>query len=217
MSLGTLIHSGYYEDLPPLAARPTNADGDLVRSNSKAYSQWLESLPQGVQIVKQDEIDTIHRVLAALRSPDSLAHYAYMRGVAQSLATEECYRTTLCGHEVRIKPDNLALHRDGRVIIEDLKTTEDCSPDEFRRSAHKWGYFRRCAFYRSAIAEILGIDTCDIVCVLIAAQTNGRSDVAVYEINDIDLDESERVNADALEHIDNSLPLWLKEPQVLSK
>jgi len=51
------------------------------------------------------------------------------------------------GVKCKGKADCVYETKDGKKIIIDVKTTQDASPDGFRRSAYKYGYHRQASFY----------------------------------------------------------------------
>ena len=58
------------------------------------------------------------------------------------------------GIDRRVRLDWLPELTDGRLIVADYKTTRSAEPDEFARSAWKYGYHQQEAFYRDGIAEV---------------------------------------------------------------
>jgi exodeoxyribonuclease VIII len=52
---------------------------------------------------------------------------------------------------------------DGRVILVDVKTTVDCSPQQFSRSVWKYGYHRQAAWYSAGYARAAGVEVAGFV------------------------------------------------------
>lgn len=59
----------------------------------------------------------------------------------------------------------------GQPVITDLKTTADASPEGFRRSVAKYGYYMQGPWYREGLAACLGCEPCDVDFVFIVIPT----------------------------------------------
>ena len=57
------------------------------------------------------------------------------------------------GLQCKCRPDWIS--NDGSVLV-DLKTTEDASPNEFRRSIAKWNYHNQAAWYLNGVEQATG-------------------------------------------------------------
>jgi hypothetical protein len=76
----------------------------------------------------------------------------------------------------------------GRVCF-DLKSTDDASPDGFRRAIHKWGYHISAAHYLSGLAQ-LG-EPCDVYA-LAAVEKSGPFAVGIYAVDDPTVEQGAR-------------------------
>jgi hypothetical protein len=72
----------------------------------------------------------------------------------------------------------------GSPTIVDFKTTADVSPDEFARSAAKYGYHRQDPHYRDGLAADLECDPDEIDFVFVAVDVNAPHLVMVYRLDD---------------------------------
>lgn len=70
----------------------------------------------------------------------------------------------------------------GLPTIVDFKTTADASPEEFAKSAYKYGYHRQDPHYREGWAAHLGCDWQDIDFVFACAETDPPYLIATYRI-----------------------------------
>ena len=129
------------------------------------------------------------------------------------ISTEQGYVSKLCGRAVRFKPDRIRVrYGDGLIIIEDLKTSAEIYPHEWRWHAQKLGYFRRAAFYIDALRAIIG-DEYEIVYRFVVVQSSAPHLVAVYQASEARVADGRAENdaaLNALAHIDSE-PAWLRE------
>ncbi|HTJ68374.1 MAG TPA: PD-(D/E)XK nuclease-like domain-containing protein [Actinospica sp.] len=71
---------------------------------------------------------------------------------------------------------------DGLPTIVDFKTTADASPEEFGKSAYKFGYHRQDPWYRELWASFLGCDWQDVDFVFAVVETEAPYCVATYHV-----------------------------------
>lgn len=83
------------------------------------------------------------------------------------------------GLMLRGRPDSMN-NSTGRLILLDIKTTDDANPDEFAWSAYKFGYAEQAAFYRM-LAILLGLDP-DPAFVFLVVSTEPPHLVSVIEL-----------------------------------
>lgn len=213
MQLGTITHAMYYEpgSVPKYVTRPMKS-GRAVASNTAEYAQFMLDHP-GCVALHPDQIDNAKAMVASVnRSHESGAMAKYVR-TTSVVATEQGYVSQLCGQAVRFKPDRIRVRNgDGLVIIEDLKTSAEIYPHEWRWHAQKLGYFRRAAFYIDALRAIIG-DDYEIVYRFVVVQSSAPHLVAVYQASDARVQEGREQNEaalNALQHGDAE-PVWLRE------
>lgn len=142
MRAGTLAHCAVLEpDALPLryAVRPADMDG-----RTKEGKAWLASVASsGLEIVTHEQHQTAMLQAAAVRAVPELAS-ALATGSAEVSAF---WRDDGTGTPCRCRPDWVHPLADGRVILLDLKTTTDASPEAFSRTVWTFGYHRQAAWY----------------------------------------------------------------------
>lgn len=212
MQLGTITHAMYYEpeSVPKYIARPMK-NGRAVADSAVEYAEFLLANP-GCIVLHPDKIDAAKAMVASVnRSHEAGSMAKYVR-TTSVVSTERGYVSQLCGHAVRFKPDRIRVrHGDGLVIIEDLKTSAEIYPHEWRWHAQKLGYFRRAAFYIDSLRAIIG-DEYDIVYRFVVVQSSAPHLVAVYQASEPRITAARFENEAALEHLHEcSEPAWLRE------
>lgn len=213
MGLGIITHAMYYEPdlVPKYVARPMK-NGRAVASNTSEYAAFVLDNP-GCIILHPDKIDNAKTMVESVkRSHEAGAMAKYVR-TTSVVSTEQGYVSQLCGRPVRFKPDRIRMRgHDGLVIIEDLKTSAEIYPHEWRWHAQKLGYFRRAAFYIDALRAIIG-DDYEIAYRFVVVQSEAPHLVAVYQASSVRVQEGREQNEaaiNALSHGDSE-PVWLRE------
>ena len=212
MQLGTITHAMYYEpdSVPKYVARPMK-NGRAVANNTVEHAEFLLANP-GCIVLHPDQIDNAKAMVASVnRSHEAGAMAKYVR-TTSVVSTEQGYVSQLCGHAVRFKPDRIRVRNgDGLVIIEDLKTSAEIYPHEWRWHAQKLGYFRRAAFYIDSLRAIIG-EEYDIVYRFVVVQSSAPHLVAVYQASEPRIAAARFENEAALEHLHEcSEPSWFRE------
>jgi hypothetical protein len=213
MDLGTITHAMYYEpdSAPKYVARPMK-NGRAVASNTAECAAFVLDNP-GCIVLHPDKIDKAKSMVASVqRSHEAGAMAKYLR-TTSIVSTEQGYVSYLCGHFVRFKPDRIRVRNgDGLVIIEDLKTSAEIYPHEWRWHAQKLGYFRRAAFYIDALRAIIG-DEYEIAYRFVVVQSSAPHLVAVYQASEQRVADGRSENEAALNALahGDSEPIWLRE------
>ena len=116
-------------------------DLNLATKEGKA---WKAALPEGIQIVKNDDYEKAQMMADAVRD------HPQAKMLFQDYIAEEPIYWTFDGVPCKAKPDIVA-EVFGHRYIADLKTTESVNPEAIRKSIAKWGYHRQAAWYLSGM------------------------------------------------------------------
>lgn len=119
-------------------------DLNLATKEGKA---WKAALPEGVQIVKNDDYEKAQMMADAVRD------HPQAKMLFQNYIAEEPIYWTFDGVPCKAKPDIVA-EVFGHRYIADLKTTETVNPEAIRKSIAKWGYHRQAAWYLSGMEAV---------------------------------------------------------------
>jgi len=114
--------------------------------------------------------------------------------------------------------DLLTKDKDGNLVMVDLKTTEDASPDGFGKSFMKMGYWMQAAHYL-AIAHKSGLDVKKFI--FVAAEKNPPYSTALYSLTQADLEKAWRIRTRLMETLSdciarNNFPAYSKGVHELS-
>ena len=119
-------------------------DLNLATKEGKA---WKAALPDGIQIVKNDDYEKAQMMADAVRD------HPQARMLFQNYIAEEPIYWTFDGVPCKAKPD-IVDEVFGRRYIADLKTTESVNPEAIRKSIAKWGYHRQAAWYLAGMEAV---------------------------------------------------------------
>ena len=119
-------------------------DLNLATKEGKA---WKAALPEGIQIVKNDDYEKAQMMADAVRD------HPQAKMLFQDYIAEEPIYWTFDGVPCKAKPDIVA-EVFGHRYIADLKTTESVNPEAIRKSIAKWGYHRQAAWYLSGMEAV---------------------------------------------------------------
>lgn len=149
------------EDAP---RRPTAAQWKAKKpsSDSQAAMAWWTVFNEnaaGRQVITADQYETTQRQLAAVLAIPELAALLSSGQAEQSAYWIDIGTGLLC----RCRPDWVHLLPDGRVILLDLKTTSDASPEQFARSVWNFGYYRQAAWYSQGYTVASGREVAGFV------------------------------------------------------
>jgi len=207
---GTLAHCmilepGAFQDR--YTVRPEGID-----LRTKAGKDW--------QATVQGEIITLEQMAACMRQREAVLavpelHHALSSGQAEVTLQ---WVDPVTGLACKARPDWIHTLPDGRVIVLDLKTTSDVSPEQFGRSVWNFGYHRQAAHYTA------GLRACglEVAAFLFAAVTNEYPFIAVpYMLDEVatqrGVDDVRRlIDAFAQCKAESSWPAFGEGVQVLS-
>lgn len=163
MAFGTAFHAAMLEP-DEWAKYRVSPDVD---KRSKAYKDWVASLPDGSQIISYDDADLIRRMCAAV-----LQHLDWPGLVGHNeVAAVARMGETL----VKCKADAIA----GQIV--DLKSTSGAvTPGAFMRSVVDFGYHTSAAFYQ----DIFHLLTGERLPFVIIAVSKNPVDVEIYELSE---------------------------------
>lgn len=154
---GTLAHCAILEPAALLDRYMLKPEGLDLRT--KAGKEWRDALPAGVLTINADEYATALAQRDAVRAVPELAELL-AEGVAEVSAF---WRDDETGLQCKCRPDWVHTLSDGRVILVDVKTTVDASPQQFSRSVWKYGYHRQAAWYSAGYARAAGVEVAGFV------------------------------------------------------
>lgn len=141
MAAGTLAHALVLEPAAVAERYVVRPDGlDLRTKDGKA---WRASMPSHLDLIDADQMATAEAQAEAVQSVPELA--ALLHGGASEVSFFWVDPET--GTHCKARADHVHRLADGRVILLDLKTTSDASPEQFARSAWSFGYHRQDAWY----------------------------------------------------------------------
>jgi hypothetical protein len=147
---GTLAHCAILE--PGELSERYRIGPDVTRSTKVWKEAAAAAEADGVTLIKPDQAAT---ALAQARSVHALPD------IAQALArgrpeVSAFWRDDETGVVCRVRPDWVHETDGGGVVLLDVKTYGDASPQEFRRQAARKGYHRQDAMYRDGYAKASG-------------------------------------------------------------
>jgi PDDEXK-like domain of unknown function (DUF3799) len=154
---GTLAHCAILEAGALLDRYMLKPEGlDMRTKEGKA---WKAALPAGVLTIDADEYATALAQRDAVQGVPELAELL-ADGVAEVSAF---WRDDETGLQCKCRPDWVHTLSDGRVILVDVKTTVDASPQQFNRSVWRYGYHRQAAWYSAGYARAAGVEVAGFV------------------------------------------------------
>ena len=175
MMAGTLAHCAILEPEAMQVRYTTRPAGiDLRTTDGKA---WDESVPAGVEVITNDQTMTADRQrLAVMANPEMASLFAL--GEAEQSAF---WRDEGTGLLCKCRPDWVHPLADGRVMLVDVKTATDASPQEFSRTVWKYGYHRQAAWYSMGYQQATGKEVAGFV---FAVVTNAHPFIAAAHMLD---------------------------------
>lgn len=185
MRLGTATHAALLEpdrmdDL--FAIYPDSilsSNGAASTKEAKAFRAVQEQF--GRLVMKASEMDSVRAMVASVSAKIGqwLTHDAKIEHAIYWTDEET-------GVRCKCRPDFLCV-KPGFALTLDLKTTSDCSPDEFRRKVETMSYWLQDAHYSAGIKAATGADP---MFLFVAVENEWPFDCAAYQIR-----ESDRVAA----------------------
>jgi hypothetical protein len=147
MKLGTATHCAILEPAEFDARYAMLPPGINLRTNEgKATRDSI--MASGRDILDADDMAAVTRMASAFRESNTAAAL-----FAKPHHVESSVFATIGGVKCKCRPDFMT--SDGLLVI-DVKTTRDASPEEFGKSAWNLGYHLQAAFYRRVISEATG-------------------------------------------------------------
>jgi hypothetical protein len=119
---------------------------------TKEGKSWRDSVAEGLEIVTSAEYRTATRQAIAL---GAVPEVAALLGGAGAAEVSFFWADPETGITCKGRAD-WVFRTDGGVILLDLKTTEDASPEAFGRSCARYGYHMQAAWYSDGWAACTG-------------------------------------------------------------
>jgi exodeoxyribonuclease VIII len=185
MKAGTLAHCAILE--PDALAqrylvRPADIDG-----RTKEGKAWLAAVPAGLEIITAEQMETARRQAEAVRAlPEIAALLASGQPEVSGFWTDE-----ETGMPCKVRPDWVHATPEG-VILVDVKTAQDASPDGFPRAMWNFGYHLQDAFYTDGFALASGLPVLGFVFVVVEADPPHAA--AAYVLDDEARDKARAEN-----------------------
>lgn len=174
---GTLAHCAILEPDALLDRYIVKPDGlDMRTKEGKA---WKAALPSGVLMIDADEYAAALAQRDAVHDVPELAELL-ASGVAEVSAF---WRDDETGLQCKCRPDWVHTLSDGRVILVDVKTTQDAGPLRFSAAVWRYGYHRQAAWYSAGYERAAGVEVAGFV---FAAVTNAHPFIAAAHTLDDD-------------------------------
>jgi|GEM_PF-531954 len=169
MVIGTMVHSEILENKKgEFVVKPEGMT--FVTKEGKA---WRDS-HQGVEIISQEELFRINRTVKAIKD-NADAMYLLNRCPNRERGIVVKYR----GIDIKARLDADGADESGAAMILDTKTTADANPETWGKHASNLCYFAQMAFYTTALALELGLETPPAFMWLVA-ETTDAADVVIY-------------------------------------
>lgn len=154
----------------------------LLRENGVQVTLWSDVQAEWAannghrKVLTQETWDQLHAMRdAVMQHPMAAKLLDYSKGLAeQSVYWIDPETGVLC----RCRPD---WWRQDLGIVLDVKTTDDASPEEFRRSLHKWRYHVQDPFYMDCIKQATG--TRPRAFLFLAVEKKPPYAVAIYQLD----------------------------------
>ncbi len=171
MLLGTILHGMVLEDKPISDFAAVRPDG--LNLTTKAGKAWKESNP-GPEITHDEWCDLLEMKMAIER------HDCAIEALHACREREVELYATMRGAECKAKPDAIGTGWDGAPLILDLKTTDNASPEAFRKTIIQRNYEMQASWYCDLAAIALGWEN-EPRFAWIAVEKSPPYAVAVYE------------------------------------
>ena len=205
MTFGTHAHLAVLEPdrfseclFEPQPHRPASANGRAKKGSpeKEAYRDWKVELetwellrlgtPDAI-VLDEDELDRVNACAASVRSHPS-ANELLESAIGTEQTILRCDLET--GVLLRHRLDFLTRPRPDVIVVGDLKTTSDPSPEPFGKSVYRYGYHRQAAMYSDAIQEMY--PGAAVHFVIIAVHSVAPFEVGVYEVEANELEQGRR-------------------------
>jgi len=183
MQAGTLAHCAILE---PQALDARYVVGPDVDHRTKAWKEWLATLPPGREAIDAAQLATAQAQAKAVRAHPELAR-ALSDGRAEVSAR---WVDEATGVVCRCRPDWVWPVDAFGVVLVDVKTCPDASPRGFARSVAQWRYHVQAALYSDGFEAASGLQVHAFV--FAAIENKYPFGVAAYTLLDEDLERGRR-------------------------
>jgi exodeoxyribonuclease VIII len=172
MRIGSAVHTHVLE-LHKWDAEYAIAPDGLDRRTKAGKEAWaaFEAEANGKTVLSREDADLVMHMGRAVLSHPAAAMLLNMDGEAE---TTHMWTEPTTGLQCKCRPDWLTKHG----IMVDLKTTEDASPREFRRSIAKWRYHCQAGWYTAGLEAATGMKPAAFI--FIAVEKKPPFAVGVY-------------------------------------
>jgi len=178
--LGRAVHSAVLEPKTFGSLYAVGPGGDRrTKAVKAAWAEFLEA-NQGKTVLTGDEFSTCTRVSAAV-----WANPIANRLLSGTGSNEVTLIWKSSGVACKARLDRATRVID-KVVVGDIKTTDDASPAAFARSAAKYRYHTQAAWYLDGIQWITGEHARFL---LVAVEKVEPFGVAVYELDQLSLEQ----------------------------
>lgn len=162
MRFGTLVHTAILEtNLFFKNAHLMPEFGDLrISKNRDKKKEWLTTLSPELVIVTEEELIKIGKIIKSVESHQDASTLLKIGMKERS----GFFRDECTGIKCKIRPDCFNL--DMRALI-DIKTTQDCTREEFSKTIWNYRYDIQMAFYSEGIRKITGASVEHIIWIAI--------------------------------------------------
>lgn len=212
LALGTNVHIAVLEPhewcrrlAPPAPVRPAIADGRRKSGSPErnAYDDHVAALAHYSSKLSHDSIkpeeanaNLVELIAGSVHRHEYAASLLYHPSTKREQTV--VWRTD-DGLLVRVRAD-LLVDLGDLVIVGDLKTTSDPSPDAFGTSVARFGYHRQGAIYSDAVAALRpGVP---VAFVIIAVRSRGPFEVACYQLGEAELDKGRAEYRETMAELD---------------
>lgn len=151
MVLGSALHTHVLE-LQEWDRLYVTAPEGIDRRTKDGKARWAEFEAQaaGKTVLSAGDVEQVMAMGRSILAHPSAAYLLSQPGKAE---TTHLWTDAETGLECKCRPDWLL---DDGLIVVDLKTTSDASPNEFRRSIAKWRYQVQAAWYLEGLQQATG-------------------------------------------------------------
>jgi len=147
MKLGTATHCAILEPERFNAEYVAMPEG-IDRRTTAGKQAYADLLASGAEVLAADDMASVMNMACSFRDNDiSRALFDRSHSVEQSIYA------TINGVSCKCRPDFITADR---LLVMDVKTTKDASPEAFGKSAWNLGYHVQAAFYRRVIGAATG-------------------------------------------------------------
>lgn len=147
MRLGTATHCAILEPERFNAEYTVMPEG-LDRRTTAGKQAYADLLASGAEILSADEMAQVMNMACAFRD-NKISRAMFYR----PHSVEHSIYATINGVSCKCRPDLITVYE---LMVMDVKTTSDASPEGFGKSAWNLGYHVQAAFYRRVISAATG-------------------------------------------------------------